>query len=68
MSETEHKSRYAAKKESGNQMYGPGCCGHKITASQVAAAKAKVRTSDPRLIKDAILPASHINWSASEQE
>lgn len=37
------KSRYAQKKDGGNQMYGPGCCGHKLTQKQVEDVKAKVR-------------------------
>lgn len=24
------RSKYAAKKEAGNQMYGPGCCAHSV--------------------------------------
>ena len=32
---------YAAKQARGNQMYGPGCCAHKITSHQVQAAKEK---------------------------
>lgn len=33
------KSRYAQKLESGMQMYGPGCCAHKLSAGQIQAAK-----------------------------
>ena len=28
------KSKYARKRAAGNQMYGPGCCAHKIRTSQ----------------------------------
>lgn len=33
------KSHYAQKIERGEQMYGPGCCAHKVTAGQIQAAK-----------------------------
>lgn len=32
-------SRYKAKVDAGNQMYGPGCCGHKITQQRIEAAR-----------------------------
>jgi hypothetical protein len=38
------KSRYAAKKEQGDMMYGPGCCAHTVSAAQVAAAKQRARS------------------------
>jgi hypothetical protein len=37
---SERKSGYAAKLAIGNQMYGPGCCAHKVTDTQVAKVKA----------------------------
>lgn len=37
------KSRYAEKKESGKQMYGPGCCAHSITMAQIEKRKAECR-------------------------
>lgn len=37
------KSRYAEKRDRGNQMYGPGCCGHKITMAQIEKCKAEAR-------------------------
>lgn len=33
------KSKYAQKVRSGNQMYGPGCCAHKISRERVLVAK-----------------------------
>ena len=33
------KSKYATKRESGKMMYGPGCCGHKISDEKIAAMK-----------------------------
>lgn len=64
-----HKSKYAAKKEAGNQMYGPGCCAHTVTASQIAQARARARISDPRLIRDALMPTeAQILWSDSESQ
>lgn len=35
-----NRSRYAEKRDSGQMMYGPGCCAHTITDSQIAKAKA----------------------------
>lgn len=32
-------STYAAKVANGNQMYGPGCCAHRVTDAQLQAAK-----------------------------
>ena len=32
---------YAAKRESGNMMYGPGCCAHSVTQAQMNAARAQ---------------------------
>ena len=37
------KSHYAAKRDRGDMMYGPGCCAHKVTSQQIAAAKQKAR-------------------------
>lgn len=37
------KSRYAEKKDSGKQMYGPGCCGHSITAGAIEKVKQAAR-------------------------
>jgi hypothetical protein len=33
------RSKYGEKREAGNQMYGPGCCAHKVTDSQVQKAR-----------------------------
>lgn len=33
------QSRYKEKQMRGEQMYGPGCCAHKLTAAQIDAAK-----------------------------
>lgn len=32
------ESAYGKKRNAGNQMYGPGCCAHKLTDAQVARA------------------------------
>lgn len=40
------KSKYREKQDRGDQMYGPGCCGHRITAAQCEAARARARSSD----------------------
>lgn len=40
--ETEHKSRYAEKRQSGRMMYGPGCCGHSVTPAQLMANRRRV--------------------------
>jgi hypothetical protein len=56
------KSKYAEKRDGGNQMYGPGCCAHKVTDAQVAAGKERARArghfdAPPRPSRDAdILP------------
>lgn len=39
------KSKYAKKRDSGKQMYGPGCCGHKLTMAQLDKHRAEVRES-----------------------
>ena len=39
------KSRYKEKFDNGNQMYGPGCCAHKVTPAQVDKVK---RDADAR--------------------
>lgn len=31
------ESKYSKKVASGKQMYGPGCCGHKLTPQRMAA-------------------------------
>lgn len=33
------RSSYGQKRASGNMMYGPGCCAHKVTPERIAAAK-----------------------------
>lgn len=35
----EGKSKYSRKVKAGQQMYGPGCCAHKISPEKIAAAK-----------------------------
>lgn len=40
---TPGKSKYSIKRLSGKMMYGPGCCGHLITHSQIEAAKRRAR-------------------------
>lgn len=45
MSEQRRKSKYAEKRDRGDQMYGPGCCAHKVTLSQVNAAKDAAKAS-----------------------
>ena len=36
-------SLYAQKVKRGEQMFGPGCCGHRLTADRIAAAKRLAR-------------------------
>ena len=33
------KSKYREKVEAGNQMYGPGCCAHKVPPAQIERRK-----------------------------
>jgi hypothetical protein len=40
---TKGESRYAKKVAAGNQMYGPGCCAHRITDAQMAARRNEAR-------------------------
>lgn len=44
------ESKYAKKVAEGNQMYGPGCCAHKVTPAQIAAAK-KRAAEEERLLR-----------------
>ena len=37
------KSQYAAKRESGQQMYGPGCCAHKVTPAEIERARQRAQ-------------------------
>lgn len=41
MAET-HQSKYAQKRNLGRQMYGPGCCAHRISIEQVTANRRRV--------------------------
>lgn len=61
-----HKSKYAAKKEAGNQMYGPGCCAHSVTQPQLNAARARAKLANPQLLRNYVAPS--INWSESDSE
>lgn len=36
-------SKYAKKVSSGHQMYGPGCCAHTVSNSQIAKRKEEAR-------------------------
>jgi hypothetical protein len=52
------RSKYAEKVAAGNQMYGPGCCAHKVTYAQVEARKLEAYRSghgqvDPRKAQEA---------------
>ena len=38
-----NKSKYAQKFDKGERMYGPGCCAHKVSDAQIAAAKERAR-------------------------
>ncbi len=40
---SQKQSHYAEKRARGNQMYGPGCCAHKISEDRVAAARERAR-------------------------
>lgn len=42
------QSKYAAKKAAGNQMYGPGCCAHRITPAQLDANRRRVSAQRKR--------------------
>lgn len=44
---TKGKSGYAEKVRRGEQMYGPGCCGHRLTEQQVRAHKSNVWPGNP---------------------
>ncbi len=37
------QSPYGKKRASGNMMYGPGCCAHKVSPEQIAKAKQAAR-------------------------
>lgn len=41
------ESKYAKKKAAGNQMYGPGCCGNKLTPEQMASMRRRLGTEGP---------------------
>lgn len=43
MTEQKNESKYAKKRASGRQMYGPGCCTHKVTSAQVERAAEAAR-------------------------
>ncbi len=38
-----NKSKYGEKLRNGNMMYGPGCCAHTVTHSQIEKAKEEAR-------------------------
>lgn len=40
------KSRYADKVKKGEQMYGPGCCAHRISNEQLAAVRRRARENE----------------------
>jgi hypothetical protein len=40
------KNRGYGSKKGKDQMYGPGCCAHTVTAAQVAAAKARAAAAN----------------------
>lgn len=42
-------SKYARKVESGKQMYGPGCCGHKKPPRHMQKAVDELRKTQPNL-------------------
>lgn len=44
---SQKQSKYAAKKESGNQMYGPGCCAHKRKADHNQEIVNKLKKGQP---------------------
>lgn len=41
------KSKYREKVESGKQMYGPGCCAHKLTPERMRSIRAQHGTTQP---------------------
>jgi hypothetical protein len=46
---TKGNSPYAKKVQRGEQMYGPGCCAHKVTDAQIAAARKRAREEGHKL-------------------
>lgn len=44
------KSKYAEKIALKNQMYGPGCCAHKLTRQQMDAIQQRKRTEHGPLL------------------
>lgn len=43
MSTQKQRSKYAEKRDRGMQMYGPGCCGHKLTLAQLDAHRLRIK-------------------------
>lgn len=60
---TKRTSKYAAKVASKAQMYGPGCCAHRITVSQIVSNRQRVaieRKQGPR--------EPQVNWESPIHE
>lgn len=59
-------SRYSAKRNSGRQMYGPGCCAHRVTATQILANRERVAERDRREGKRIYIAPIH--WESQLNE
>lgn len=53
---TRGNSEYAKKVARGNQMYGPGCCAHKLTPERMASIRAQ-RLREEKTVNQAELAA-----------
>lgn len=65
-------SSYAAKKMAGKQMYGPGCCAHRITSEQIASNRRRVaqRRGEGRYIPPGAVDAaikSFMHWEGADE-
>lgn len=45
---TKGSSPYAQKVAAGNQMYGPGCCAHKLTQERMEAIRRRAKEDERR--------------------
>jgi hypothetical protein len=58
------KSAYAAKVARGQQMYGPGCCAHKVSHERVQAAIREARRNE-RVDDEAYRLANHLRTNGA---
>lgn len=47
---TKGSSKYAQKVARGGQMYGPGCCAHKLTQERMDAIRKRVKEEERRMV------------------